>query len=324
MNICSEISKKLSIQAKTRKEFLFIIDFDCLQCLIFSPEDAAKNGIYYDFEGKTNFKKSIKDSGTKGFNFSPVAFSEYREAFNRCKSALQRGDTYLINLTFKTPICTEYSLEEIFYFSKAKYKLLYKNDFVVFSPERFVKISSGKIETRPMKGTIDAAIPDAENALLTNKKELFEHNTIVDLLRNDLNIISHDVSVSEFRYIDKLETNRGDLLQVSSTITGQVEDDYFSRLGEIICSLLPAGSVTGAPKQKTVEIIREIENYNRGFYTGVFGFFDGETTDVAVSIRFVENIDGKLFYKSGGGITAFSNVNEEYDELNKKIYVPIF
>jgi len=87
---------------------------------------------------------------------------------------------------------------------------------------------------------------------------------------------------------------------------------------------LPAGSVTGAPKEKTVQTILEAENYNRGFYTGVFGYFDGETTDVAVSIRFIENVNNKLFYKSGGGITALSKPEEEYFEMLKKIYVPVF
>lgn len=324
MNFCSEISKKLSNKAKSAEEFLFIINFDCSECLIFSPEEAAKSGIYFDFEGKSNVEKKEVKPVLKSFEFSPVAFSKYLEGFYRCQKALQRGDTYLINLTYQTPLTTDYSLDEIFRYSNAKFKLLFKDKFVVFSPERFVKISPGKIETRPMKGTIDASLPDAGKLLIENKKELFEHNTIVDLLRNDLNIVAKNVCVRDFRYIDKLFTNRGEILQVSSTITGELEEDYQSRLGEIITALLPAGSVTGAPKEKTIEIIKEAENYERGFYTGVFGFFDGKTTDVAVAIRFIENIDGKLYYKSGGGITALSSAKDEYEELLNKIYVPFF
>jgi para-aminobenzoate synthetase component 1 len=202
--------------------------------------------------------------------------------------------------------------------------LLVKDKFVVFSPERFVRISPGKIETRPMKGTIDARLPNAEKQLVDNEKELFEHNTIVDLLRNDLNIVATNVRVENFRYVDKISTNFGEILQVSSKITGELELDYKNRLGEIISSLLPAGSVTGAPKEKTIQIINETENYKRGFYTGVFGYFDGINTDVAVAIRFIENENSQLYYKSGGGITALSKVEEEYDEMIKKIYVPIF
>ncbi|HOZ29749.1 MAG TPA: aminodeoxychorismate synthase component I [Bacteroidales bacterium] len=326
MNYKGEISKKISERAKSGSEFLFVIDFDCSEYYIFTPEEAAINNVFYDFEGKTNYSYNNRETNisNKYFNYSPIDFQTYFKGFNRCKEALHRGDTYLINLTFQTPLETDYSLEEIFVLSNAKFKLFFKNRFVVFSPERFIRISDGKIETTPMKGTIDASIPFAEEKLLDNKKELFEHNTIVDLLRNDLNLVAHKVSVEKFRYIDYLNTNKCNLLQMSSVISGQLSGDYNSHLGEIICKLLPAGSVTGAPKEKTVRTILEAENYKRGFYTGVFGYFDGKNTDVAVSIRFVENVNGQFLYKSGGGITALSDPKEEYDEMLKKIYVPVF
>jgi len=88
-------------------------------------------------------------------------------------------------------------------------------------------------------------------------------------------------------------------------------------------TLLPAGSITGAPKNKTVEIIRSTETYERGFYTGVFGVFDGCNMDSAVMIRFIERTPEGYVYKSGGGITAFSKVEDEYNEILEKIYVPI-
>lgn len=326
MNYKSEISKKLSELAKSGNEFLFIINFDCSEFYTFSPDEAALNGVYFDFEGKTNYphhKTSIIDDN-KLFDFTPVDYQTYLNAYNRCKTALQRGDTYLINLTFQTPLSTNYTLDDIFKISNAKFKLLFKNRFVIFSPERFIRISDGIIETRPMKGTIDASLPFAEEKLLNNSKELFEHNTIVDLLRNDINMVAKDVSVERFRYLDYLSTNKCNLLQMSSVITGKLEGDYNSRLGDIICKLLPAGSVTGAPKEKTIKTILEAENYNRGFYTGIFGYFDGKTTDVAVSIRYIENIDNRLYYKSGGGITALSNPEDEYNEMLEKIYVPVF
>lgn len=326
MNYKSEISKKLSELARLGNEFLFIINFDCSEYYVYSPEEAASNGIYFDFEGRSNYpyKQKSKNTDNKYFNFEPVDYSTYVTAFKRCKESLQRGDTYLINLTFQTPLITDYSLDDIFKLSDAKFKLLFKNKFVIFSPERFIKISDGIIETRPMKGTIDASVSFAKEKLLNNNKELFEHNTIVDLLRNDLNMVAKSVSVEKFRYLDYLSTNKCDLLQMSSIITGTLTGDYNSRLGDIICKLLPAGSVTGAPKEKTVKTIIEVENYNRGFYTGIFGYFDGKNTDVAVSIRFIENIDNRLYYKSGGGITALSDPEEEYKEMLEKIYVPVF
>ena len=90
----------------------------------------------------------------------------------------------------------------------------------------------------------------------------------------------------------------------------------------MLLAMLPAGSVSGAPKRKTLEIIREAEGYHRGFYTGVMGLFDGKNIDSGVMIRFVEQTPQGLVYKSGGGITSQSNCEEEYNELIDKIYVP--
>ena len=87
--------------------------------------------------------------------------------------------------------------------------------------------------------------------------------------------------------------------------------------------MLPAGSICGAPKKKTVEIIKAAENYDRGYYTGVFGHFDGKNLDSCVLIRYIENQNGQLVYKSGGGITFMSEADKEYEEMLKKVYVPI-
>ncbi len=267
-------------------------------------------------------KETTLEGSANNIRVFPMPFEIYLQGFYKAKKALHKGDTYLLNLTFATTVESDYSLKEIFARSNARYKLLYKDKFVVFSPERFISIRDGIIETNPMKGTIDASIPDAERKVLSHEKEHFEHNTIIDLLRNDLNMVAENVVVEKFRYVEKVTTHKGALLQVSSLIKGELQGSYIDRLGEIIYKLLPAGSVTGAPKTRTVEIIRQIENYNRGYYTGIFGYFDGENLDVAVAIRFIENINGQLFYKSGGGITALSDPQDEYNELLAKIYVP--
>ena len=86
--------------------------------------------------------------------------------------------------------------------------------------------------------------------------------------------------------------------------------------------LLPAGSVTGAPKHMTMEIIKKAEGYDRSWYTGIAGIFDGERVDSGVLIRYIEHIDGKLFFKSGGGITYQSQCKDEYNEMISKVYVP--
>ncbi len=237
---------------------------------------------------------------------------------------LHAGNSFLTNLTFRTPVASSLSLEEIFAHSQAKYRLWWANRFVCFSPETFVRIEEGTIATFPMKGTIDAALPDAEARLLGNEKEKAEHATIVDLLRNDLSQIARGVHVRRFRYLDRVQTHQKTLLQASSEIVGTLPTDYAAHIGDLLCSLLPAGSVSGAPKPKTLEIIRRVEGSPRGFYTGVFGVFDGSRLDSAVMIRFIEQREGQLFYRSGGGIHAFSDAAAEYQEMLDKIYVPIY
>ena len=112
-------------------------------------------------------------------------------------------------------------------------------------------------------------------------------------------------------------------MQVRSEVKGQLSEGWQQSLGDILFSLLPAGSITGAPKRKTVQIIHEAETYQRGFYTGVMGVFNGETLDSAVMIRFIEQTKNGFFFKSGGGITAKSECAKEYEEINQKIYIPL-
>jgi para-aminobenzoate synthetase component 1 len=252
----------------------------------------------------------------------PPLQADYNRAFNLVHKNLAEGNSYLTNLTFPTEININTDLPEIFARSSARYKLLFKDEFVVFSPEIFVQINNRIIRSFPMKGTIDASIPGAEKKILSDPKETAEHSTIVDLIRNDLGMVASGVRVERFRYIEKIDTHEKSLLQVSSEISGTLPVDYASNLGNIIKQLLPAGSISGAPKKKTLEIISQSETYSRGFYTGVFGYFDGTRLDSGVMIRFIRKEQGKLFFCSGGGITARSKAENEYRELIDKVYVP--
>lgn len=247
----------------------------------------------------------------------------YLRKFGVIRRGLLRGDSFLANLTERTPVRCNLSLEEIFRRSRARYRLLLPGRLVCFSPECFVRIAGGRISTYPMKGTIDATLPDAEARLLADYKELCEHYTIVDLLRNDLNRVAEQVRVERFRYVERLATLRGEILQTSSEVAGDLPGGWRDRLGDVIFGLLPAGSISGAPKRATVELIREAEGCERGFYTGVFGYFDGRDLDSAVMIRYIEQTDGALYFRSGGGVTVHSDPEAEYDEIITKIYLPI-
>jgi para-aminobenzoate synthetase component 1 len=134
--------------------------------------------------------------------------------------------------------------------------------------------------------------------------------------------VAGGVRVERFRYIQKIKAGERELLQVSSRICGDLGEGWNSRLGTIISRLLPAGSITGTPKRSTVDIIDEVESHERGFFSGVFGIFDGERVDSAVMIRFIEKGEDGLIYKSGGGITIDSDPYSEYMEMREKIYVP--
>lgn len=173
-----------------------------------------------------------------------------------------------------------------------------------------------------MKGTAPAATQEACDWLETDEKENRESATIVDLMRNDLSMVAADVQVRRYRYISPVETRGRTILQCSSEISGRLPEDWRSRLGEILLKLLPAGSVTGAPKEATCRAIAEAEDMERGFYTGIFGFFNGRDLDSAVAIRFMEEDEKEMVYKSGGGITVMSHMEDEYREAIAKVYVP--
>ncbi|MBI5572925.1 MAG: aminodeoxychorismate synthase component I [Elusimicrobia bacterium] len=315
--------EKMNFYGRNKIPFLFIIDFEIKKPVILPLAEIKSDEILYDINGIKNYDGKLKLNKKIILRKYPVSFQKYKTAFDKIQKELYEGHTYLVNLTFPTEVETNLTFKEIFFNSTAKYKLFYKNKFILFSPEIFIKIKNGLISSYPMKGTIDADIPNAAGKILSDKKEFAEHITVVDLIRNDISIVAKNVAVKKFRYIDRIKTSDKDILQVSSEITGVLEKNYHKKIGDIIFKLLPAGSITGAPKKKTVEIIKAVENYNRGYYTGILGCFDGQNMDCAVMIRYLEKIGDKIFYKSGGGITTYSDAKSEYRELIDKVYVPI-
>lgn len=299
--------------------FFFMIDF-----LKENGEVIPLSELPEDIKFEINSEKKQAIPFSFNFNKFPISFEEYKSKYSIVHKNILVGNSYLTNLTYPTRIETSLSLDDIYTYSSAKYKLKYKDDFVCFSPERFVKIENYQIFSNPMKGTIDASINHAKQLILNDEKEAEEHATIVDLIRNDLSLVAENVVVNKYRYVDEVQTNDKKLLQISSEIKGDLASNFHEKIGTIFDNLLPAGSICGAPKSKTIEIIKKAEQYARNFYTGVFGIFDGENLDSAVMIRFIEQDNHQLLFKSGGGITAKSNAEAEYKELIQKVYVPIY
>ena len=322
-NITEAINKMNNYGAQ-RVPFLFIFNYSLTEAFV-STLDEIPSNIKFDFiHKKLNVEESTgRKNSSFSFHVNPVSKEIFKPAFENVLKEINYGNTFLLNLTFPSKIELNYSLEEIFYATNAKYKVYWKDKFVSFSPETFVKIKNNKIFSYPMKGTIDASINRAEELIINNPKEEAEHYTIVDLIRNDLAQVSKNIKVNKFRYSDTIIAQNKSLLQISSEIEGQLEQDWHNNLGTLFFKLLPAGSISGAPKAKTLEIIKQNELDNRGYYTGVAGIYDGMEVDSCVLIRFIEKNSNQYYFRSGGGLTFKSNCEEEYDELIQKIYVPI-
>ena len=378
-----KIIDKINRLASQKEPFLFVINYQADETFIRKLSDINPEECLFDFEGRGNLSHAWKETWKEEtsettWQIEPPLYEDYERSFNIVKSNIMAGNSYLTNLTNRVPVSCNLSLEEIFHRAKGKYKLLLRRKrtqaedkdhlkeeaqnkahlkeenieenftpFVCFSPETFVRIKGGRIYSYPMKGTLDASLPNAEKLLMEDRKEAAEHATIVDLIRNDLSRVAEDVRVDKYRYVDVLHTNKGDILQTSSEISGRLPEEYPHHLGEILDAQLPAGSITGAPKDKTMQIIQEAEGYDRGFYTGIMGIYNQGELNSAVMIRFIEEetspvdfeADGeknfkanegkkpkesrKLYFKAGGGITSKSDCRREYEEVIQKIYLPI-
>jgi para-aminobenzoate synthetase component I len=307
-----------------KRAFFFAFDYNLHHAIALLVDEIQPENILYKIGKYTNdTTQKIALPANLLWQPQPLSFADYSKKCTYVKEQIQVGNSFLVNLTQPTPIDTNLSLKDLYQVTDAKYKLWIRNQFVVLSPEPFIRIQGTQISSFPMKGTIDASIPDAEKIILSNPKEEAEHATIVDLIRNDLSMIASDVHIKRYRYIERINSIQKNLLQVSSEICGELPNNYRENLGTLITTLLPAGSISGAPKTKTLDIIQSAEGYERNFYTGICGYFDGENLDSAVMIRFIEQQGNQLVYKSGGGITANSDIETEYTELIQKIYVPI-
>ncbi|WP_395768655.1 aminodeoxychorismate synthase component I [Aquirufa sp.] len=312
----AEVSDQLDTWGSSGIPFVFFINYDGTKAWGGTREEANALGIHFAI------REAIQiHSNAYQFSKSPISFEEYYAKFQHVQAGLRYGDSFLVNLTAETPIETDASLELIFQQAQAPYKLYVEDDFVVFSPECFIQIRGNKIYSYPMKGT--SAVDDRGPEILQNDpKEQAEHATIVDLIRNDLSQVAFPVHVEKYKYIEAVKTHEGNLWQMSSVISGELHPEFQGKIGQILQKLLPAGSITGAPKSSTMRIIKEAEAYDRGFYTGIMGEFDGANLDTGVMIRFIEQRGNSKIFKSGGGLTVNASARNEYDELIQKVYLP--
>lgn len=318
---CDNIIDKMNGAGKSKTPFLFGLNFELSEGFFIS-NPLSQSDILFRINGVNN--NPISDINISGYTFESHIedIEQYQSKFDKVMASLNSGEIDLVNLTLKTPIATSLSITEIFKHSKAKYSICVPDKFVCFSPEIFIRTNNSKIYSYPMKGTINANIPNAEDKVINNPKEIAEHTTAVELIKHDLLKIATEVSTKRFRYVDTIENNRGKLLQVSSEVEGTLHNDFVDNLGTNILKLLPAGSIAGWPRNNALKVIKQTEGIDRGYYSGIFGYFDGKDIDCGVMIRFIEQQGDQLFFRSGGGVTINSNCESEYKEIAEKIYLP--
>lgn len=252
-----------------------------------------------------------------------ISEQEYAEKIERIQDYILAGETYQVNFTNRVSVPAEITPDIAFATLLHQQPVSYSaflnvagHQILSLSPELFFKIEQGKIITRPMKGTmprgLDAEEDDQAAVRLQNdEKNRCEHVMIVDLLRNDLGRICEmgSVKVDDIFSVEKYQT----LLQMTSTVSGTLRPalTYY----DIFKGMFPSGSITGAPKIRTMQIIHELETAPRGIYTGSIGYMtpDGSST-FNVAIRTLDLHEGKAHMGVGGGIVADSDAQEEYRE----------
>jgi para-aminobenzoate synthetase / 4-amino-4-deoxychorismate lyase len=252
-----------------------------------------------------------------------ISEDEYCKRIEKIKEYIQAGDTYQVNFTDSISMQTIASPASAFAMLTESQPVSYSafintagHHILSLSPELFFRIESGRITTRPMKGTMPRGLDLSEDAqqsikLQNDPKNRSEHVMIVDLLRNDLGRICTmgSVHTNDLFSVERYET----LLQMTSTISGTPRPNlsYY----EIFKAIFPSGSITGAPKIRTMQLIRELERAPRGIYTGAIGFISPNNSAVFnVAIRTLVLKDGTAQMGVGGGIVADSTPAEEYRE----------
>ena len=260
--------------------------------------------------------------------FKP-AFSreKYCDMVNKAKDYIKEGDIFQVVLSNRIEADISGSLFDtyrvlrttnpspyMFYFSS--------NDIEIAgaSPETLVKLTDKKLYTFPLAGTRPRGLTDEEDLmlekdLLADEKELAEHNMLVDLGRNDIGRIAEIGSVTVDKYLSIERFSH--VMHIGSTVSGILRSDLDSLAA--IDSILPAGTLSGAPKIRACEIINELEDNKRGIYGGAIGYLDlSGNLDTCISIRIAFARNNKVFIRSGAGIVADSVPDNEFDEcLNK-------
>ena len=299
------------------RPFFFLIDYIAEKCLVEEPHRLPSSELLFAFPGATNVPQGMPATPhPRSFRWEPcpMSFEEYRRGFDIVHRHLHGGNSFLVNYTCATLVDTDLTLRQVFDHARAPYRLWVNDSFVVFSPEIFVRITDGFIYSHPMKGTMDATLPDARERLLADPKENAEHVMLVDLARNDLSRNCHDTHVEFY----KQPQYYSHVIHLVSRVSGTLDKEADPI--KTFIDTFPAGTLSGAPKVKAMQLISEIEPHNRGAYGGCIGFIglNGDLNQ-AITIRTFVSRNNELWFQAGGGIVAKSDENNELQEVNNKL-----
>ncbi|MGN0271595.1 MAG: anthranilate synthase component I, partial [Lachnospiraceae bacterium] len=252
---------------------------------------------------------------------------EYCSIVEKAKNYIREGDIFQVVLSNRMEAEYEGSLLNAYRVLRttnpSPYMFYFSSDDLEIagaSPETLVKLEDGVVHTFPLAGTRPRGKTleedeRLEKELLADEKECAEHNMLVDLGRNDIGKISEfgSVKVEKYMSIERFSA----VMHIGSTVSGKVRKDVHTL--DAIDAILPAGTLSGAPKIRACEIINELENNKRGIYGGAIGYIDFTgNLDTCIAIRIAYKKNGKVFIRSGAGIVADSVPKKEYEEcLNK-------
>lgn len=284
-------------------------------------------------EVNSTFSKYFSISARAALNYTNYKFvqshlkkEEYIKKIDLIKEKIIDGDIYQANFT--QVLSAKYN-DTGFDFFKKMYEVAPSNYYVYWkfmniniistSPELFLKTEVRQVEAQPIKGSITNSLVSAERQenivkLLSSEKDESELSMIVDLFRNDFHRVCKTGSVAVSAHKEILESPH--ILHMYSSVIGELKEE--NSIIDIIKSCFPSGSITGCPKIRSVEVLRDLEDYRRGIYTGSIGYIGNKKSCLSVAIRTVLQQGDRLYFQVGGGIVYDSDAEKEYDECMQK------
>ena len=306
-------------------------------CLITGVSTAELEDSYKKAEKELDEMEALLKSGAKAVirplkMKSPLSFRYSKETYcqmvEKAKHYIHEGDIFQVVLSDPMRAPAEGSLFDTYRVLRttnpSPYMFYFSSDDIEVagaSPETLANLNDGTLHTFPLAGTrprgkSEEEDQDLETELLKDEKELAEHNMLVDLGRNDLGRISLIGSVVVEDYMSVLRYSH--VMHIGSTVRGTIRPDKDAV--DAVDAILPAGTLSGAPKIRACEIIRELEGQKRGIYGGAIGYLDfGGNLDTCIAIRLAYKKNGRVVVQSGAGIVADSIPENEFTECSNKV-----